>query len=78
VPATRVDKVRSLVDACHSLLVVGSSLQVYSGYRIVDQAKSGGKAVAILNIGETRGDKLADVIVRAKAGDVLASIAFKS
>ncbi len=46
--------------------------KVYSGYRIALQAKEElKKPLAILNIGATRGDHLADVVVSGKAGEVL-------
>ncbi len=71
VPKPRVEKVRQLVSASDILLVAGSSLEVFSGYRIVLQAKEEGKKVAIINIGPTRADKLADVKVTSRAGLVL-------
>lgn len=79
VPAATAAAVRAATAACGSLLVVGSSLQVYSGYRIVLQAKEElGLPVAIVNIGATRADRLADVIVNGAAGDVLPRIKLKS
>merc|ERR1739844_277183 len=54
VPKQRVQKVRNLVSDCDILLVIGSSLDVYSGYRIVLQAKEENKKVALINIGPTR------------------------
>jgi len=45
------------------LLVLGSSLFVYSGYRFALKAKEVGIPLVILNIGETRADHLADVKV---------------
>ena len=49
--------------------------QVYSGYRIVLQAREevGGR-VAILNIGPGRADAMADVVVNARAGEVLPTL----
>lgn len=52
----------------------GSCLQVYSGYRFAAAAKDQGKPVAILNIGPTRADKLADLKIDAKCGEVLPNI----
>ena len=74
VPKQRVQKVRNLVSDCDILLVIGSSLDVYSGYRIVLQAKEEGKKVALINIGPTRADKLADVKVASRAGLVLSKL----
>ena len=49
VPKTRVEKVRQLVSDCDILLVIGSSLEVFSGYRIVLQAKEEGKKVGTIS-----------------------------
>jgi len=45
VPKPRVEKVRQLVSDCDILLVIGSSLDVFSGYRIILQAKEEGKKI---------------------------------
>jgi NAD-dependent deacetylase sirtuin 4 len=74
VPRPRVEKVRSQVEQADALLVVGSSLFVFSGYRFVTQAKELGLPVAVLNIGATRADSLVDLKIEAKAGDVLPRI----
>ncbi len=42
------------------LLILGSSLMVYSSYRFCKQAKQDGKPIAIINRGTTRADALAD------------------
>lgn len=57
------------------LLVAGSSLAVYSSYRFVERAKREGKPVAIVNIGTTRGDDLAQVKVQGRTGEVLPALA---
>ena len=62
------------VSDSQSLLVIGSSLHVFSGYRIMLQAKEEGKQIAILNIGQTRADNLADLKISARAGDVFSQI----
>lgn len=56
VPRPRVEEAFARVDAADALLVVGSSLAVYSGYRFVLRAEARGIPVAIVNLGETRGD----------------------
>ena len=40
------------------MLIVGSSLMVYSGFRFVEQASRAGKPVAAVNLGRTRADGL--------------------
>lgn len=73
-PIERVNRVRQKVAACDSLLVIGSSLYVFSGYRFLLQAKELAKKIAIINIGKTRADHLADIKLSAKAGDVLSKV----
>lgn len=60
-----------IVDQSDSLLVVGSSLHVYSCYQYIVQAKDGGKKIAIVNIGPTRADHLCDLKVNSSCGDVI-------
>ena len=44
---------------CDGVLVVGSSLFVWSGFRFVREAVQLGKDVMVINIGETRADVFA-------------------
>ncbi|XP_018563122.1 NAD-dependent protein deacylase Sirt4-like [Anoplophora glabripennis] len=74
VPKTRVDTVRDVVSGSNSLLVLGSSLSVFSGYRIILQAVEEKKSVCIVNIGPTRADKLVELKISAKCGDILPRI----
>jgi NAD-dependent SIR2 family protein deacetylase len=75
VPRNRVDTCFELVDRARSLLVLGSSLTVMSGYRFVIHAAKRGIPVAIVNSGPTRGDAKADVRVDAPLGSVLPELA---
>lgn len=61
VPRQRVETARALIAAAGMLLVVGSSLMVYSGYRLVDEAHGRGKPVVAINQGMTRADDLLDL-----------------
>ncbi len=74
VPKPRVEAAFASLDQADVLLVVGSSLTVFSGYRFVLRAVQAGKPVAIVNRGPTRGDGLATVRVDASAAQVLAAI----
>jgi NAD-dependent SIR2 family protein deacetylase len=65
VPASRVAEAFRRVDAGEVLLVLGSSLTVYSGYRFVDHAVRAGTPVVIVNQGETRGDPVATLRIDA-------------
>ncbi|MGB0973074.1 MAG: Sir2 family NAD-dependent protein deacetylase, partial [Mycobacterium sp.] len=75
VPKARVEKAYSMVDGADALLVAGSSLTVYSGYRFVRHAAARGIPVAIVNRGHTRGDDLATVKVDNGCSPILALLA---
>jgi len=71
VPAEKVDEAWALIESAPALLVVGSSLAVYSGFRFVRGAAERGVKVAILNLGPTRADELSHLRLEARAGLVL-------
>jgi NAD-dependent SIR2 family protein deacetylase len=66
-----VEQAFSLIDAAEALLVAGSSLTVFSGYRFVRHAAARGIPVAIINRGPTRGDELATVQVDGGCSELL-------
>ena len=68
---SRIEDVVRLIINSDGILVLGSSLQVFSGYRIILQAKELGLPVAIVNIGSTRADHLADLKISAKCSDIM-------
>lgn len=65
----------SLVDHADALLVAGSSLKVFSGYRFVRHAAAAGMPVAIINRGATRGDDLAAVKLNGGCSELLTLLA---
>lgn len=71
VPAPRVEEVFAQVAESQALLVLGSSLKVYSGYRFVERAHRLDIPVAIVNLGTTRADSLASIRVDAPLLEVL-------
>lgn len=71
VPRPRVEAACRALDAAGALLVVGSSLAVFSGYRYVLRALERRIPVAVVNLGESRADDQAQVRVDGPAGDVL-------
>jgi NAD-dependent SIR2 family protein deacetylase len=75
VPKPRVARCSALTDAAGALLVLGSSLTVYSGYRFVRRAAEHGIPVAIVTRGPSRGDAEATVRLDAALGDVLPALA---
>jgi NAD-dependent SIR2 family protein deacetylase len=56
VPRPRVDEAMAALEESDALLVVGSSLMVFSGYRFVLAARERGRPVAMVNLGQTRAD----------------------
>jgi NAD-dependent SIR2 family protein deacetylase len=68
VPKERVDRAYSLVDAADALLVAGTSLTVFSGYRFVRHAAAAGMPIAIVNRGSTRGEQRAALSHDRKSG----------
>lgn len=74
IPAAWSEAAWQLYAEAELLLVVGSSLAVFSGFRFVRRAAADGVPVAILNIGETRGDDLAALRIDAAAGDALEAL----
>jgi len=58
VPRDRVDAAARGLDEADAMLIVGSSLMVYSGFRFVQRAAGAGKPVAAVNLGRTRADAL--------------------
>src|SRR6185369_7664433 len=75
VPKDRVAQAYSLIDQADALLVAGSSLTVFSGYRFVRHAAAVGIPVAIVNRGRTRGDDLATVKVDGGCSEILSVLA---
>ena len=75
VPAARLAQAFGLFDEGEVLLVAGSSLTVFSGYRFVRRAAERGVPVLILNQGPTRGDALAALCWSAPLGEALPALA---
>jgi NAD-dependent SIR2 family protein deacetylase len=71
VPRDRVRQASEAVSRSRGLLVVGSSLMVFSGFRFARQALEKRKPIAILNQGRTRADDIASLKLDADCGDTL-------
>lgn len=71
VPKPRMHQIDEWLNGSDALLVLGSSLQVLSGYRIVMGAHERDLPVVIVNIGKTRADAVATIKLAAKCGDVV-------
>jgi NAD-dependent SIR2 family protein deacetylase len=74
VPAERVTESYEMVDRARLLLVLGSSLTVFSGRRFVVRAANAGTPVAIVNDGETRGDEQATLKLATPLGETLSAL----
>ena len=71
VPAERVRRAMAAIESCDAMLVVGSSLMVYSGYRFVTASADAGKPIAAINLGRTRGDDLLALKVSDRCANAL-------
>ena len=78
VPRERVERAQQAVQESATLLVVGSSLMVYSGYRFAEQAHRLGKPVIAINQGVTRADSLLTLKIEADCGEVLSGMVAES
>lgn len=74
VPRDRVDAARGALDAADAMLVAGSSLMVYSGYRFCEWAAAMGKPIAAVNLGRTRADSLLAVKVERSCAPALTAL----
>jgi len=72
VPRSRVDTAWAHLARADAMLVVGSSLMVYSGYRFVLEASRRGLPIASVNFGVTRADALISLKIERSCADALA------
>lgn len=71
VPAGRVSRAMQALEKSGGMLVVGSSLMVYSGYRFCRRAGELGKPLAVVNRGRTRADAMVNLKISLDCGTVL-------
>lgn len=71
VPKARVEACRQLLRESNALLVIGSSLMVYSGYRFARQSAESNQAIALLGLGKNRADDLASLKIEADISETL-------
>lgn len=69
-----VQRVYDGIDDSDGMLIVGTSLKVFSGYRFCRYAAHQGKPIASINPGLSRGDELIQTIVRSDSDDVLTPV----
>ena len=71
VPNARVQRVLSAIDRANGLLVVGSSLMVFSAFRFARHASARRMPIAIVNQGRTRADDMATLKIDCDCETVL-------
>ena len=74
VPRQRVDVAMDWLANSDAMMVVGSSLMVYSGYRFAVAAQRLGKPIAAINRGVTRADELLDLKIDDDCSNALANL----
>jgi NAD-dependent SIR2 family protein deacetylase len=74
VPRDRVERAAAGLAQADAVLVVGSSLMVYSGYRFIAAAARAGLPVAAINLGRTRADSLLAFKIEQPCADTLSSL----
>ncbi len=75
VPLSTSQAVGDQLDTCDALLIAGSSLVVWSGFRLAREATRRGLSVVAINQGRTRADDLLAFKVEQECGQVLAGLA---
>ncbi|MFT4122723.1 MAG: Sir2 family NAD-dependent protein deacetylase [Microbacteriaceae bacterium] len=75
VPVEQFAEAQALVRQAEALVVVGSSLAVNSGIRLIELAARARKPIVIVNRGVTKGDRRAAVKIDAGASEVLGALA---
>lgn len=71
VPRERVEQAFRRVESADALLILGTSLAVYSGFRFARRAHERGLPIHVVNAGPTRADVLATSRIDGRVGDVL-------
>lgn len=75
VPRPVYDQANTWLEQAQALLVIGSSLAVYSGFRFVREAHRRGLPVVLINLGPPqRGQDMIEVHWDAAAGEALAEL----
>ena len=74
VAPTATGEALARMEAADALLVVGSSLMVFSGFRFCRMAAASGKPIAAINLGITRADDLLTLKIDASAEQLLPAL----
>jgi NAD-dependent SIR2 family protein deacetylase len=71
VPAPRVQTAMASLEGARALVIVGSSLMVFSGFRFARTASRLGVPIVIVNRGKTRADELSTLRLAGNVGELL-------
>ena len=71
VPAPRVERAMVSLSGARALLIVGSSLMVFSGFRFARAAARQAVPIAVVNLGKTRADDMAALRLAGNVGELL-------
>ena len=74
VPRVRVQQVQAALEQADALLVLGSSLMVFSGYRFALRAHELGLPVAAVNYGHNRAQDMLALKIEADCGQLLQAV----
>lgn len=74
VPKQRVDAAVGALEQSDAVLIIGSSLMVYSGYRFCEWACRMEKPIAAINLGRTRADHLLSLKIERSCADAIKSL----
>lgn len=74
VPKPRVEQAQQWVEQSGGLLVIGSSLTVFSGFRFARQIHTLNKPLILLNLGTTRADEIATLKLQTPISDTLVGL----
>jgi NAD-dependent SIR2 family protein deacetylase len=74
VPRPRVAEAMEALERCDAILVLGSSLMLYSGFRFCDRAHRLGKPIAAVNLGRTRADPLLRLKLEQRCAQALGEL----
>ncbi len=75
VPRATVAAAFAHYESADALLVAGTSLAVFSGFRFVRRARQDKKPIFVINLGATRADEVAELRITARSGEALSCLA---
>ena len=71
VPAPLVQRAMASLDGARALLIVGTSLMVFSGFRFARTAARLAVPIVVVNLGKTRADELSSLRLAGNVGELL-------